>query len=215
MRILTEASGKSNISEAAREPQSARTDSPAAPISFHGRLFLFELHAFMALMAHRRVGRVTVMALRALNFAGFREMVVVRILVEVFRPLGNSRERLVTCEACFCGCGRFGLCLTVAGIARETPCFVAVRGNSLLLLGDDSSNPEQGRCGRKANNPSNCPTRHIHPFLIGLNIYNKDASVNFEFRIPFYGRSFPARRRPTRRPKVTQRPWLKPGKTVG
>ncbi len=107
----------------------------------------------MALMTQRSVGLVALMALRAFEVTCFGDVVLMRIFFEVFRSLGDSLDRLVAGEACCRRRRGFGLFFAMAGVARETPCPMAVRGEGVRLLGDNRSGPKQNYCRGNAKKP--------------------------------------------------------------
>ena len=74
------------------------------------------------------------MALRACDIAAIGDMVLMRIPLEIFRPLGNSLDRFVAFETCLTGSRRCWLGLRMARIAGEAPCLMAVGGKIGLFL---------------------------------------------------------------------------------
>ena len=88
----------------------------------------------MALVAQGDIRLVTVMALRAFDVAAIGDMVLMRIPLEIFRPLGNSLDRFVAFETCLTGGRRCWLGLRMARIAGEAPCLMAVCGKITLFL---------------------------------------------------------------------------------
>jgi len=126
------------------------------------RFLLFEFHPFVALMAQRGIGLMPVMAVRALDIAGFGQMVLVRVSFIVFGSLGHRLQRCVASETGLFRSGSLRLCLSVAACALHAPFFMAIRRNGACLLGDSYPSPEKSDYGGQTEYASN----HVsNPFL--------------------------------------------------
>jgi hypothetical protein len=88
----------------------------------------------MALIAQWDIRFVTVMALRACDIAAIGDMVLMRIPLEIIRPLGNRLDRFVAFETCLTGSRRLWLGLRMTRLTGEAPCLMAVRGKITLFL---------------------------------------------------------------------------------
>jgi hypothetical protein len=170
----------------------------------------------MAGVTQNRVGFMSLMTLRALNIAALCYMVVVRIFVIIFRSFGNRVQRFVAGEAGFSGRGRFGLRFFMTPNTGDAVAFVAISGKAIRLLFTDNS------AYAKASNQDQA-TKNLfkHPFYSFPILGIRNSRCKFHIRpgisnlVFLYTKSIPAKCKPTIRPKATQRPWLKPGNTVG
>ena len=82
----------------------------------------------MTFAAYRLISLMAVMTLRAVNIVGLRQMILMRIRIEIFRLFGNRFQRLMAFEAGAIGRRRFGRRFRVTRIARHAFAFVAIGG---------------------------------------------------------------------------------------
>jgi hypothetical protein len=108
----------------------------------------------MALSTYHDIGLMALVALRAFNVASVRQMILVRVLLEIFGPIGNGLERFVAGNASLLGCRCFGLFLPVAARARNAGFLVAVRSKG-TFLGQNQTGTENNRCDGEPKYPLN------------------------------------------------------------
>jgi hypothetical protein len=150
----------------------------------------------MAFVTQNRIGFVSLMTLRALNLAALCYMVFVRIWQIILRSLRDSLQRFMAGKTDFFRCSRFRLLHFVTSDTGYSPAFVAIRGKAIGLLFADNS------AYTKASNQDQTTNYFLNHLLCSFSIILDSKYL--------YTKSFPAKCRPTIRPKVTQRPWLKP-----